>query len=78
MEKIDLDIIKAQQLLAPGKSGTDAKTACGLILNGQVFAEFRDEERMKDFDKLTPSLYTFFILIVRALSHPTSRHRFHG
>lgn len=66
MKKIDLDTVDALQLLAPGKSRTDAKTACGLILSGQAFAEFRDEERriiwnrMKDFDGLIPSLYTFF------------------
>lgn len=66
MKKIDLDTIDALQLLAPGKSCSDAKTACGLILSGQAFAEFNEEERtiiwnrMKDFDGLIPSLYTFF------------------
>lgn len=66
MKKIDLDTIDALQLLAPGKSHTDAKKACGLILSGQAFAEFSDEERrtiwnrMKAFDGLIPSLYTFF------------------
>lgn len=66
MKKIDRDTIDALQLLAPGKSRTDGKTACGLVLSGQAFAEFSDEERriiwdrMKDFDGLVPSLYTFF------------------
>lgn len=54
------------QLLAPGKSRTDGTTACGMILSGQAFAEFSDEERriiwsrMQNFDGLIPSLYTFF------------------
>ncbi|RAK94832.1 uncharacterized protein BO80DRAFT_420270 [Aspergillus ibericus CBS 121593] len=66
MKKIDLDTVDALQLLAPGKSRADAKKACGLILSGQAFAEFSEEERriiwsrMKDFDGLIPSLYTFF------------------
>ena len=66
MKKIDLDTVDTLQLLAPGKSRNDAKTACGLILSGQAFAEFSDEERrtiwnrMKNFDGLIPSLYTFF------------------
>lgn len=54
------------QLLAPGKSRTDRTTACGIVLSGQGFAEFSDEERriiwsrMQNFDGLIPSLYTFF------------------
>ncbi|GAA87890.1 hypothetical protein AKAW_06004 [Aspergillus luchuensis IFO 4308] len=66
MKKIDLDTVDALQLLAPGKSRTDAKSACGLILSGQAFAQFSEEERgiiwsrMKNFDGLVPSLYTFF------------------
>lgn len=32
------------QLLAPGKSQINAKTACGLTLSGQAFAEFSDKE----------------------------------
>ncbi|RDH30832.1 hypothetical protein BDQ94DRAFT_180863 [Aspergillus welwitschiae] len=66
MKKIDLDTVDALQLLAPGRSRTDAKLACGLVLSGQAFAEFSEEERriiwsrMKDFDGLIPSLYTFF------------------
>lgn len=66
MKKIDQDTVEALQLLAPGKSRTDTKTARGLVLGGQAFGEFSDEERrsiwtrMKDFDVLVPSLYTFF------------------
>lgn len=66
IKKIDLDTINSLQLLAPGKSRADGKTACGLVLSGQAFAEFSEEERriiwnrLKDFDGLIPSLYTFF------------------
>ncbi|KAJ5142480.1 uncharacterized protein N7515_001267 [Penicillium bovifimosum] len=66
MKKIDQDTVEALQLLAPGKSRTDKKTARGLVLGGQAFGEFGDEERrsiwarLKDFDVLVPSLYTFF------------------
>ena len=66
MKKIDLDTIDILQLLAPGKSRTNAKKACELILSGQAFAEFSDEEQrtiwnqMKAFDGLILSLYTFF------------------
>ncbi|KAJ5974799.1 hypothetical protein N7481_008506 [Penicillium waksmanii] len=66
MKKIDQDTVHTLQLLAPGKSRTDKKTACGLVLSGHVFAEFSGDERsaiwirMKDFDGLIPSLYTFF------------------
>ncbi|KAL2814182.1 hypothetical protein BJX63DRAFT_205873 [Aspergillus granulosus] len=45
MKKIDPDTVDTLQLLAPGKSRTDAKTARGRILGGQAFAEFSDEER---------------------------------
>jgi hypothetical protein len=58
--------VDALQLLAPGKSRIDSKIACGLVLGGQAFAEFSDEERrviwnrLANFDGLVPSLYTFF------------------
>ena len=63
---MDSDTVEALQLLAPGKSRTNAKTACGPVLSGHAFAEFSDDERqaicsrMKDVDGLIPSLYTFF------------------
>ncbi|KAL4755928.1 DUF3723 domain-containing protein [Aspergillus foveolatus] len=66
MKKIDLDTVETLQLLAPGRSRTDAKTARGLILGGQAFATFNDGERraiwsrLESFDGLVPSLYTFF------------------
>ncbi|KAJ5982692.1 hypothetical protein N7451_012792 [Penicillium sp. IBT 35674x] len=66
MEKIDQDTVERLQLLAPGKCYSDAKAACGLVLSGQAFAEFSDEERriiwarMQSFDGLIPSLYSFF------------------
>ncbi|KAJ5318586.1 hypothetical protein N7476_005006 [Penicillium atrosanguineum] len=66
MKKINQDTVESLQLLAPGKCRKDAKTACGLVLSGQAFARFSDEERkiiwdqMQDFDSLIPSLYTFF------------------
>lgn len=39
MKRIDPDTVDALQLLAPGKFRTDGKTACGLVLGGQAFAE---------------------------------------
>ncbi|KAF7164507.1 hypothetical protein CNMCM6106_001025 [Aspergillus hiratsukae] len=66
MKRIDPDTVDALQLLAPGKSRIDTKMACGLVLGGQAFAEFSDEERrviwnrLENFDGLVPSLYTFF------------------
>lgn len=66
MKKIDQDTVERLQLLAPGKCRSDAKTACGLVLSGQAFPEFSEEERriiwtrMQSFDGLIPSLYTFF------------------
>lgn len=66
MKKIDQNTVEFLQLLAPGKSRTDGKSACGMVLSGQAFAEFGDEERrmiwsrMQNFDGLIPSLYTFF------------------
>ncbi|CEO59622.1 hypothetical protein PMG11_04291 [Penicillium brasilianum] len=66
MKKIDQDTVETLQLLAPGKSRADAKTACGLVLGGHAFGKFDDDERrniwnqMKDFDGLIPSLYTLF------------------
>ncbi|KAK9604418.1 hypothetical protein V6Z93_002386 [Aspergillus fumigatus] len=66
LKKIDADTVDSLQLLAPGKCRTDAKKARGLVLGGQVFAGFDDEERrliwnrMQQFDGLIPSLYTFF------------------
>ncbi|KAJ6112292.1 hypothetical protein N7523_002114 [Penicillium sp. IBT 18751x] len=66
MKKIDQNTVEYLQLLAPGQSRTDGKTTCGIILSGQAFAEFGDEERriiwsrMQNFDGLIPSLYTFF------------------
>lgn len=66
MKKIEQDTVECLQLLAPGKCRSDAKTACGLVLSGQAFAEFNEDERriiwsrMQNFDGLIPSLYTFF------------------
>jgi hypothetical protein len=66
MKKIDQDTVHLLHLLAPGKSRTDERKVCGLVLSGHVFAEFSADERnaiwakMKDFDGLIPSLYTFF------------------
>ena len=66
MKKIDQNTVESLQLLAPGQSRIDGKTACGMVLSGQAFAEFGDEERriiwtrMQNFDGLIPSLYTFF------------------
>lgn len=66
IKRIDPDTVDALQLLAPGKSRIDTKIACGLVLGGQAFAEFSDEERrviwnrLANFDGLVPSLYTFF------------------
>jgi hypothetical protein len=66
MKKIDQDTVHALQLLAPGKLRTDETTAGGLVLSGQVFAEFNVDERsaiwarMKGYDGLIPSLHTFF------------------
>ncbi|KAJ5443130.1 hypothetical protein N7445_004243 [Penicillium cf. griseofulvum] len=66
LKRIDQNTVEFLQLLAPGKSRTDGTTACGMILSGQAFAEFSDEERriiwsrIQNFDGLIPSLYTFF------------------
>ncbi|KAF9883530.1 hypothetical protein FE257_003363 [Aspergillus nanangensis] len=66
LKKIDADTIEALQLMAPGKCQTDARKARGLVLGGEIFAEFNDGERriiwdrMQSFDALIPSLYTFF------------------
>jgi hypothetical protein len=45
MKKIDQDTVHTLQLLAPGKSCTDERKACGLVLSGHVFAEFSADER---------------------------------
>lgn len=66
IKKIDQDTVEKLQLLAPGASCADAKTAKGLVLSGQVFSVFGEAERtaiwarMERFDGLVPSLYTFF------------------
>ncbi|KAL4801661.1 hypothetical protein BDV18DRAFT_164709 [Aspergillus unguis] len=66
MKKIDGDTVSGLQLMAPKRSRADEKQAQGLILSGQAFAEFSEDERraiwnrLKDFDGLIPSLYTFF------------------
>ncbi|GFF50438.1 hypothetical protein IFM46972_09044 [Aspergillus udagawae] len=66
MKRIDPDTVDALQLLAPGKSRIDSKMARGLVLSGQAFAEFSEEERrviwnqLANFNRLVPSLYKFF------------------
>lgn len=45
IKRIDPDTVDALQLLALGKSRIDIKIACGLVLGGQAFTEFSDEER---------------------------------
>ncbi|KAH1396374.1 hypothetical protein KXW47_005422, partial [Aspergillus fumigatus] len=60
MKRIDPDTVDALHLLAPGKSRIDTKMACWLVLGGQAFAEFSDEERrvirnrLANFDGLVP------------------------
>ncbi|KAF5857601.1 hypothetical protein ETB97_005530 [Aspergillus alliaceus] len=66
MKDIDQDTVEKPQLMAPNASKSDAKVSKGLVLSGQVFATFSEPERaaiwgrMKRFDGLIPSLYTFF------------------
>ncbi|CAG7925989.1 unnamed protein product [Penicillium olsonii] len=66
LKKIDQSTVELLQLLAPGKSRTDGNTACGMILSGQAFAKFSDEERriiwsrVQSYGGLIPSLFTFF------------------
>ncbi|CAG8947720.1 unnamed protein product [Penicillium salamii] len=66
LKKIDQSTVELLHLLAPGKSRTDGNTACGMILSGQAFAEFSDEERriiwsrVQSYGGLIPSLFTFF------------------
>ncbi|KAG2016787.1 hypothetical protein GB937_005988 [Aspergillus fischeri] len=66
MKRIDPDTVDALQLLAPGKSRINTTMARGLVLGGQAFAEFTDEERrviwnrLANFDGLVLSLYKFF------------------
>ncbi|PYH76418.1 hypothetical protein BO82DRAFT_426169 [Aspergillus uvarum CBS 121591] len=66
MKKIDSDTVDSLQLLAPGKTRSDAQTAAGLVLGGRAFAAVEEEERraiwdrLKDTKRPVPSLYTFF------------------
>ncbi|RAH76682.1 hypothetical protein BO86DRAFT_383627 [Aspergillus japonicus CBS 114.51] len=63
---IDQKTIKKLELLAPGTSPDDAKSAQQVILTGQVFPDFDEDrrteiwDRLKGFKGLIPSLRTFF------------------
>ena len=66
MMKIDHHTVKKLELMAPGVSREDARTVHGWVLSGEVLGEFSEAERsrmwerLKQFDGLIPSLYTFF------------------
>jgi hypothetical protein len=66
MMKIDCYTVETLQLLGPGVSRKDERTARGLILGGEVFANFSDAERLSIWEKLREKdaiillLYTFF------------------
>jgi predicted nucleic acid-binding Zn-ribbon protein len=64
--RVDQQTVERLQLMAPGVSAADSREVHGLVISGQVFSEFTAEEReliwnkLKAFDRLIPSLYTFF------------------
>ncbi|KAJ5215343.1 uncharacterized protein N7498_001750 [Penicillium cinerascens] len=66
MLKFDTHSIQALQLLGPGVSNKDRKTAKGLVLGGEAFPRFTSAERasiwkkMKSRKRIIPSLHTFF------------------
>ncbi|OJD10439.1 hypothetical protein AJ78_08556 [Emergomyces pasteurianus Ep9510] len=66
MTKIDLHTVEILQLLAPGVSRKDAKTARGVVLGDEAFVNFNDSDRAAIWNKLQgkreiiPSLHTFF------------------
>ncbi|KAL3430341.1 hypothetical protein BDV09DRAFT_199731 [Aspergillus tetrazonus] len=63
--RVDQQTVERLQLMAPGVSAADSRVVHGLVISGQVFSEFTVEEReliwnkLKAFDRLIPSLYTF-------------------
>lgn len=64
--RIDQRTVEKLQLHAPGVSQEDSRTVQGLVLSGQIFSGFSAPEReaiwgkLRSFDRLVPSLYTFF------------------
>ncbi|KAI1906769.1 hypothetical protein LOZ65_006832, partial [Ophidiomyces ophidiicola] len=66
MIRIDLQTVESLQLLAPGVSRKDVKTARGRVLSGEAFGDFSDSERRAIWENLQgrkeiiPSLHTFF------------------
>jgi hypothetical protein len=64
--RIDQRTVEKLQLHAPGVSQEDSKIVQGLVLSGQIFSGFSAPEReaiwgkLQSFDRLVPSLYTFF------------------
>lgn len=61
--KIDQHTVETLQLMAPH---AEASAVHGLVVSGQVFSEFNENERLviweklRSFDGLIPSLYSFF------------------
>ncbi|KAL4984462.1 hypothetical protein BDW68DRAFT_180652 [Aspergillus falconensis] len=64
--RVDQQTVERLQLMAPGVSAADSREVHGLVISGQVFSDFTAAEReliwnkLKEFDRLIPSLYTFF------------------
>ncbi|OJD09844.1 hypothetical protein ACJ73_10061, partial [Blastomyces percursus] len=66
MAKISRHDVEELQLMVPGISAADARTVEGLVLSGDLFFDFRRQERttiweeIRKFDGLIPSLFSFF------------------
>lgn len=69
LSKIDFHTVEILQLMAPAASKADAKKVQGLIVAGEAFQEFSQDERAAIWTKLSkadacqsiiPSLFTFF------------------
>ena len=66
LRKVDEATVKALELKSPRYSRRDARVLQGLLMRGQIFAEFSQPEReliwgdLRSVDGLIPSLFTFF------------------
>ncbi|KFY04073.1 hypothetical protein O988_01015 [Pseudogymnoascus sp. VKM F-3808] len=66
LRKVDQATVKALELKSPRYSRRDARVIQGLLMSGQIFAEFSRSEReviwgdLRSVDGLIPSLFTFF------------------
>ncbi|OBT56666.1 hypothetical protein VE04_03822 [Pseudogymnoascus sp. 24MN13] len=66
LRKVDEATVKALELKSPRYSRRDARVLQGLVMRGEIFAEFSQPEReviwgdLRSVDGLIPSLFTFF------------------